>query len=384
MAKLLITLDGAQVGEIEIAKERITIGRRADNDIQLDHIAVSGQHAVVGTILNDSFLEDLGSTNGTLVNGSAVRKHFLRNGDLIEIGRHRLRFIGDQVAPREAADFEKTMVLNRPISGVRPSAPAGVHSTTLADRPGPGGLPASAPSVAPAVTRPVAPQPAALYPGPSVPIAQPVMAAAVPRPGAAADETSGALAALLESQQALQSHFPDKAPIVLPTAGGWPQPAVSLQPVTSLQPAPTLHPAPSTPSSAATAPLVAPARQTLSAPDHAPVPPAPVPPAPLSASPALQPGMATASDAGTARLMVLNGPAAGRVLEISKPLTTIGRPGVQVAVISRRGDGYHLAQVEGATPLLLRGQPLPAHAVALAAHDLLEIAGIKLEFFFEH
>jgi hypothetical protein len=84
-----------------------------------------------------------------------------------------------------------------------------------------------------------------------------------------------------------------------------------------------------------------------------------------------------------ARLQVLNGTAAGRILEISKPLTTIGRPDDQVAVISRRSDGYYLAQVDGERPARLNGVTLAPHAVALQPHDILEIAGVKLEFFFQ-
>src|SRR5208337_4462047 len=84
--------------DVPLARERTTIGRRADNDICLPDLAVSGEHAVVVTILADSFLEDLGSTNGTQVNGKAIGKHFLRDRDRIEIGHHRLVYCVDDDA----------------------------------------------------------------------------------------------------------------------------------------------------------------------------------------------------------------------------------------------------------------------------------------------
>ena len=84
--------------DVPLARERTTIGRRADNDICLPDLAVSGEHAVVVTILADSFLEDLGSTNGTLVNGQAIAKHFLRDRDQVEIGRHKLIYCADEAA----------------------------------------------------------------------------------------------------------------------------------------------------------------------------------------------------------------------------------------------------------------------------------------------
>ncbi|MGH8690413.1 MAG: FHA domain-containing protein, partial [Burkholderiales bacterium] len=106
-------MDGLVLKEIPLTKERTTIGRKPHNDIQIDNLAVSGEHAVIVTILNDSFLEDLGSTNGTVVNGNPVKKHFLQNNDVVELGKYKLKFVGDAApaAPGEKADFEKTMVL---------------------------------------------------------------------------------------------------------------------------------------------------------------------------------------------------------------------------------------------------------------------------------
>src|SRR5437660_10981910 len=113
MAKLILSMDGLVLKEIPLTKERTTIGRKPHNDIQIDNLAVSGEHAVIVTILNDSFLEDLGSTNGTIVNGNPIKKHFLQNNDVIELGKYKLKFVGEAApaATGEKADFEKTMVL---------------------------------------------------------------------------------------------------------------------------------------------------------------------------------------------------------------------------------------------------------------------------------
>ena len=129
MAKLILSMDGLVLKEIPLTKERTTIGRKPHNDIQIDNLAVSGEHAVIVTILNDSFLEDLGSTNGTVVNGNPIKKHFLQNNDVIELGKYKLKFVGE-AAPAAAgpdkADFEKTMVL-RPsaMKATQAAAPAG-------------------------------------------------------------------------------------------------------------------------------------------------------------------------------------------------------------------------------------------------------------------
>ena len=83
MAKLVLSMNGVVQGEYELNQERLTIGRKPDNDIPIDNLAVSGKHALVITILDDSFLEDLGSTNGSYVNGKLVKKHALKDGDVI-------------------------------------------------------------------------------------------------------------------------------------------------------------------------------------------------------------------------------------------------------------------------------------------------------------
>src|SRR6478735_6540479 len=111
MAKLILSLDGMVIREYPLTRERTTIGRKPHNDIVIDNLAISGEHAMIMTILNDSFLEDLGSTNGTLVNGQSVKKHFLQNNDVVELGKYKLKYISEGTAPAKAADFEKTMVL---------------------------------------------------------------------------------------------------------------------------------------------------------------------------------------------------------------------------------------------------------------------------------
>src|SRR2546426_8454342 len=123
MAKLILSMDNLVLKEIALTKERTTIGRKPHNDIQIDNLAVSGEHAVIVTILQDSFLEDLGSTNGTVVNGQPIKKHFLQNSDIIELGKYKLKYVNEAVTGQaKAADFEKTMVL-RP-GPVRAATPA--------------------------------------------------------------------------------------------------------------------------------------------------------------------------------------------------------------------------------------------------------------------
>lgn len=103
MAKLILSMDSLVLKEIPLDKERITIGRKPHNDIQIDNLAISGDHAVVTTILNDSFLEDMDSTNGTMVNGKPVRRHALQANDVIEMGKYSLKYI---VAPVAVAAIE--------------------------------------------------------------------------------------------------------------------------------------------------------------------------------------------------------------------------------------------------------------------------------------
>ena len=260
MAKLILSMDNLVLKEIALAKERTTIGRKPHNDIQIDNLAVSGEHAVIVTILQDSFLEDLGSTNGTVVNGQPIKKHFLQNSDIIELGKYKLKYVNETVTGQaKAADFEKTMVL----------------------RPGP----VKAATPAPA-------SPAAAV----APVAAPVVAAAA----AAAAGTK---------------NFGD-------TVAG----------------------------QSATAPPVA-------------------PPKPASAP------------QKNAALQLLSGANAGKELDLTKPLTTLGKPGVQVAVITRRPQGFFITHVEGASFPVVNGKTLDAQAHSLNDHDVIELAGVKMEFF---
>jgi pSer/pThr/pTyr-binding forkhead associated (FHA) protein len=283
MAKLILSMDGLVLKEIPLSKERTTIGRKAHNDIQIDNLAVSGEHAVIVTILNDSFMEDLGSTNGTLVNGNPVKKHFLQNNDVIELGKYKLKFIQEQGAQpaAAAADFEKTMVL-------RPSAMKAAAEQAKAA--GMGGAQAAQAARQAAVQQ---------------------VAAGAAASGVADKDNKG-------------------AQIAAAAAAAAPAPAP-----------------------AAAAPAPAPAA----------APAAPRPAQPLGA------------------IQLLSGGNAGKELELSKPLTTLGKPGVQVAVLTRRPQGYFITHVEGAQKPTVNGQPIGSAPHALKDHDLVEIAGIKMEFF---
>src|SRR5574337_1174073 len=111
MGKLILTLDGQELAQYELEKERYTVGRLSDNDIHIDNMAVSGHHALLLNILKDSLLEDLNSTNGTYVNGKLIKKHALQHGDVVTIGHHHLRFIDSQVEGSDQDEFEKTLVI---------------------------------------------------------------------------------------------------------------------------------------------------------------------------------------------------------------------------------------------------------------------------------
>jgi len=266
MAKLILSMDGLVLKEIPLTKERTTIGRKPHNDIQIDNLAVSGEHAVIVTILNDSFLEDLGSTNGTVVNGNPIKKHFLQNNDVVELGKYKLKFVGEATpaASGEKADFEKTMVL-------RPSA----------------------------------------------------------MKAAAAAAGGGAQAAVAQRQAAVQ------AAAASATAAG----------IADKDAGPKAAPAPAPAAAPAPAPAAKPGGQPLGA------------------------------------IQLLSGGNAGRELELTKPLTTLGKPGVQVAVLTRRPQGYFITHVEGAKRPTVNGQEIGAAPHSLKDHDVIELAGIKMEFF---
>jgi pSer/pThr/pTyr-binding forkhead associated (FHA) protein len=107
MPKMIVSIDGVVIKEVQLTKDRTTLGRRPYNDIVIDNLAVSGEHAVLQLTGNEVYLEDLNSTNGTYVNGKAVKKQLLQNNDTVEIGKYKIKFINE--AP--GATFEKTMII---------------------------------------------------------------------------------------------------------------------------------------------------------------------------------------------------------------------------------------------------------------------------------
>lgn len=282
-AKLILSMDGAVLQEYVLGKERMTIGRKPHNDIVIDNLAVSGEHAAIVTILNDSFLEDLDSTNGVMVNGAAVKKHFLQNNDLVEIGKYKLRYLNMQQAQQNQAedDYEKTIVLRKP---------------------------ASAPTVNP------------------VPAAQ----ASYEATGKFDAETSKhvvppSVAAQAPAKQEGNREAPGKAASLRTDAAS----------VTAAHPA--------------------------------------------ASAPQGQPGAAVT----LAAVQILTGPNAGKELDLVKNLTTLGKPGVQVVVVTRRPHGYFITHVEGANYPALNGKTLDAHQHPLSNHDIIDLAGVKMEFFFK-
>ena len=297
MAKLILSLEGSVIREIPIDKERIMIGRKPQNDVQIENLAVSGEHACIVTILNDSFLEDLGSTNGTLVNGNQVKKHILQNNDVIEIGKYKMKYLVEAAATGQAPaeDFERTMVMRSPKAPAAPPKPAAASA---------------APAPAAPKPTPPAPAPAAVVPKP---VPAPAPAAVVPKP------------------------VPAPAP-----AAPAPAPAAA---------APKPAPAPGLPQAAPPTPA-----------------PAPKPAAPAEA-------------ATLSALLILTGANAGKEIELVKNLTTLGKPGVQVSVITRRPQGYFITHVEGATYPVVNGKALDAQARQLNDHDVIELAGVKMEYF---
>jgi pSer/pThr/pTyr-binding forkhead associated (FHA) protein len=205
MPKMIVSIDGVVIKEVQLTKERTTLGRRPYNDVVIDNLAVSGEHAALQMAGNEVTLEDLNSTNGTYVNGKAVKKQVLQNGDTIEVGKYKIKFVSEAEAP----GYDKTMVFK------------------------PGESPAAAPAEA---------------------------------------------------------------------------------------------------------------------------------------------GNLTGS------LRVLSGSASGREVPLTKVVTTVGKPGVAVASISRRQNGYVVAHVEGSGVPLLNGAPISSEPVALKSGDMIELAGTKMQF----
>jgi hypothetical protein len=248
-AKLILSMDGVVLQEYALNKERMTIGRKAHNDVVIDNLAVSGEHAAIVTIQNDSFLEDLDSTNGVTVNGLATKKHFLQNNDVVEIGKYKLKYLNDQPTQTTAADFERTMVLRAP---AKPAA----------SKPDIGGITSTQVGIQAA-------------------------ARAAQTDATGKFDTTGS------------QNVSDK------TAGQ------------------------------------------------------------------------------TAVVQILNGPNSGKELELVKNLTTLGKPGVQVAVLARRPHGFFITHVEGASYPVVNGESLGEHPKQLNDHDIIELAGVKMEFYFK-
>jgi hypothetical protein len=222
MSKLVVSLDGVVIKEVQITKDKTTLGRRPYNDIVIDNLAVSGEHAVLQMVGHDVFIEDLNSTNGTYINGKAIKKQLLATNDTVEIGKYKIKYLGE-----EGTEYEKTMIL-RP--GAQAGAPAGMgHS----------GFGAQGPGAAPA---------------------------------------------------------------------------------------------------------------------------------------------AAASGAPPASIRVLNGAASGREVLLTKVVTTVGKPGVQVASITKRPGGYVFAHVEGAARPSVNGMPLTGDSVPLRNGDVIELAGTQMQF----
>jgi pSer/pThr/pTyr-binding forkhead associated (FHA) protein len=281
MARLILSLDNQVLAEYNMTKERYTIGRLPDNDVRIDNPAVSGHHSLIINILNDSFLEDLNSTNGTYVNGKLIKKHALQHGDVITIGHHQLRFSDQQEQQPEQDEFEKTMVI-----------PAGQQNAEQL---------AAAEKAADAAV------------------------AATDEPAEAANDMAAAVK--LDPEEAAALEDKPKAP---PMGESVAEEKPHTSTYTGIDPS--------------------------SAPNALPL----------------------------AKLQVLSGAFAGRELELTKALTTLGRPGVQVAAITRRAEGYYIVHVESGTEgdfPLVNGQPIGAQARKLTDNDVVQLAGVKMGFF---
>ncbi|WBY00103.1 FHA domain-containing protein [Ramlibacter tataouinensis] len=121
MPKMIVSIDGVVIKEVQLTKDRTTLGRRPYNDIVIDNLAVSGEHAVLQLAGNEVHLEDLNSTNGTYINGKAVKKQLLQNNDTIEIGKYKIKYINEV----PGATFEKTMIMKAGMVPPPVAKPAG-------------------------------------------------------------------------------------------------------------------------------------------------------------------------------------------------------------------------------------------------------------------
>jgi pSer/pThr/pTyr-binding forkhead associated (FHA) protein len=242
MTKLILTQNDQVIKEYPLNKECITVGRRPENDIRIDNPAISGQHCQIINILNDSFIEDLNSTNGTIVNDRPIKKHALANGDVIKLGDHQLKYMNELASTAAVSDeFAKTMIIRTDAMGMpMHEADAQVEE--------------------------------------SVEKISEAIAQAEPEPEA--------------------------TPVV--------------------------------------------------------------------------------TEVKKAKLRILNGTNANKELELTKPMTTLGRPGVQVAAITRRDNGYSIVHVEGKEDQfpIINGKSTGKGIHPLHDQDIIEVAGIKMEIRF--
>ncbi|CAK0760283.1 putative FHA domain-containing protein [Gammaproteobacteria bacterium] len=127
MPQLTLTFVGRTVGVYELNRERLTIGRRPNNDLQIDNLAVSGHHAVVHRTDEGYVIEDVGSTNGTFVNEVSIQRHVLHPGDVLRIGKHELFFSDPKATPQRPAAQENSVVAAM-MADTSISLPLGDHS----------------------------------------------------------------------------------------------------------------------------------------------------------------------------------------------------------------------------------------------------------------
>ena len=325
MGKLVLLLADGTTLDVLLSKERMTIGRRADNDVCLPHPAVSGEHASVVTILADSFLEDLGSTNGTLVNGKPIVKHFMRDHDQIDIGRQRMVFMSDDhahvdplppdMARNQLHGLGNRVEMARPLPGIAvprtgilrgaAAKPPMLVYPDLDDEDVPEFIPPVAPEREPASAR---------------------SHFADNRPPASRHETDQRLAAWAAEWAAPTGNT--GAGAIDTSAGTNDTSRADAGPGTS-----------------------AAAREV--------VPAEPTPPEPT--------------------VRVLSGPNLGRAVPFNKDELSVGRVGVQVAVVRKVGTGFRLVPVEGAQPPRINGAPVAPEGTVLHPGDTFEVAGVRLE-----
>jgi pSer/pThr/pTyr-binding forkhead associated (FHA) protein len=137
MAKIVLSMNNAVIREVTLSKERVTIGRRPQNDIVIESAAVSAEHAMIVTRNNDSFLEDLNSINGTQINGQPVKKHFLQHGDVIELAEYKVRYVADGYEVRDANGSRNTVPFIRVLNGAHAGKELALTNTlTTIGRPG--------------------------------------------------------------------------------------------------------------------------------------------------------------------------------------------------------------------------------------------------------